>query len=86
MTWDLKELRSQPQNEADPLHECATCRHKERVYVKTPDGRQYAAIWRCRVLTEKTRDEVLVQPHENCYEHRSLSDHWEKSDDLALVR
>jgi hypothetical protein len=64
-------------NEA--LHECAGCRHKERVYLMSPDGRRSAAVWRCRPLSQKTHQEVLVQPHENCFEHRSLTDHWELS-------
>ncbi len=60
-------------------HECAGCRHKERVYLMSPDGRRTAAVWRCRPLSQKTQNEVLVQPHENCFEHRSLTDHWEPS-------
>lgn len=58
-------------------HECASCRHKERVYLTSPDGRRSAAVWRCRPLSQKTQGEVLVQPHENCFEHRSLTDYWE---------
>ncbi len=69
----------------EELHECASCRHKDRVYVTSPSGTQTAAVWRCRMLSQKTRSEVLVQPHENCFEHRSLSDHWEKTT-LPLVR
>jgi hypothetical protein len=67
------------------LHECASCRHKERVYITTPSGRQTAAVWRCRTLSQKTQREVLVQPHENCYEHRSLSDYWE-AEETGLIR
>lgn len=85
MNWDLKVLQIETAQGDEPKHECATCRHKDRVYVKTPNGKQHAALWRCRVLSQKTHNEVLVQPHENCYDHRSLSDHWEESD-LALVR
>ena len=85
MDWDLKQLRAHGEDAAAPIHECATCRHKNRVYIKTPDGKQFAAVWRCGVMSQKTREEVLVQPHENCYEHRSLTDYWEESD-LALVR
>ncbi len=70
---------------AEALHECASCHHKERVYLTSPNGRQNAAVWRCRMLSQKTRSEVLVQPHENCFEHRSLSDYWEKTT-LPLVR
>ena len=66
-------------------HECATCRHKDRVYLSAPTGTQTAAVWRCRILSQKTSEEVLVQPHENCFEHRSLTDHWEESS-LTLVR
>ncbi len=66
-------------------HECATCRHKNRVYLNAPSGTQTAAVWRCGLLSQKTQREVLVQPHENCFEHRSLTDHWEESS-LALVR
>lgn len=66
-------------------HECATCRHKDRVYLTSPDGTRSAAVWRCKVLSQKTGEEVLVQPHENCYEHRSLTDHWQETS-LALVR
>lgn len=61
----------------DAPHECASCRHKERVYLTSPDGRRTAAVWRCRTLSQKTQQEVLVQPRENCFEHRSLTDHWE---------
>lgn len=85
MDWDLKQLRMHGGNAEGPLHECASCRHKDRVYVKTPDGKQFAALWRCGVMSQKRKEEVLVQPHENCYEHRSLSDYWEESE-LALVR
>ena len=67
------------------LHECAACRHKERVYLTSPDGRRTAAVWRCRTLSQKTQAEVLVQPHENCYEHRSLTDYWQPTERL-LVR
>ena len=66
-------------------HECAACRHKERVYLTSPDGRQTAAVWRCRTLSQKTQAEVLVQPHENCFEHRSLTDYWEPTE-RKLVR
>ncbi len=66
-------------------HECATCRHKTRVYLTSPSGTQTAAVWRCRLLSQKTGEEVLVQPHEDCWTHRSLTDHWEESR-LALVR
>jgi hypothetical protein len=85
MDWDLKQLRADGTLAENPIHECATCALKDRVYVKTPNGKQFAALWRCGVLSQKTKEEVLVQPHENCYDHRSLSDYWEKSD-LALVR
>ena len=67
------------------LHECATCRHKSRVYLSAPTGTQTAAVWRCGKLSQKTQREVIVQPHENCFEHRSLSDYWEQTD-LVLVR
>jgi len=60
-------------------HECATCRHKDRVYLSAPTGTQTAAVWRCRILSQKTSEEVLVQPHENCFEHRSLTDYWEET-------
>ena len=63
--------------EKNDRHECAACRHKERVYLMSPDGRRSAAVWRCRPLSQKTQREVLVQPHEDCFEHRSLTDHWE---------
>ena len=58
-------------------HECATCRHKERVYLTSPDGKRTAAVWRCRTLSQKTQKEVLVQPQENCFAHRSLTDYWQ---------
>ncbi|MBV9849053.1 MAG: hypothetical protein JO250_05115 [Armatimonadetes bacterium] len=67
------------------LHECAACRHKERVYLTAPNGTQTAAVWRCRTLSQKTQNEVLVQPHENCYQHRSLTDYWEPTQ-RELVR
>ena len=73
------------ENTNEALHECATCRHKSRVYLSAPTGTQTAAVWRCGKLSQKTRREVIVQPHENCFEHRSLSDYWEQTD-LALVR
>lgn len=85
MDWDLKSLKMENGQQGEPAHECASCRLKERVYVKTPNGKQHAAIWRCRVLSQLTREEVLVQPHENCFDHGSLSDYWEESE-LALVR
>ena len=71
--------------DAEILHECASCRHKDRVYLTAPSGTQTAAVWRCKVLSQKTREEVLVQPHENCFEHRSLTDHWQETS-LELVR
>jgi len=83
MTLELLERSVRP---TEPkLHECATCRHKDRVYLSAPTGTQTAAVWRCRTLSQKTGDEVLVQPHENCFEHRSLSDHWEETS-LAIYR
>ena len=71
--------------DAETLHECASCRHKDRVYLTAPSGTQTAAVWRCKVLSQKTHEEVLVQPHENCFEHRSLTDHWQETS-LELVR
>ena len=86
----MTELLERParQTEEDKpttLHECASCRHKNRVYLSAPTGTQTAAVWRCGLLSQKTRREVIVQPHENCFEHRSLSDYWEQTD-LPLVR
>ncbi len=73
------------ENITEALHECATCRHKSRVYLSAPTGTQTAAVWRCGKLSQKTQREVIVQPRENCFEHRSLSDYWEQTD-LVLVR
>jgi hypothetical protein len=84
MTLKLLE-RPESRPTAEIQHECATCGHKKRVYLSAPTGQQTAAVWRCGLLSQKTQREVLVQPHENCFEHRSLSDHWEKSS-LELVR
>jgi hypothetical protein len=78
MTLELLERpATKVADDPDAPHECADCRHKERVYLVSPDGLRTAAVWRCRPLSQKTQREVLVQPHENCFEHRSLSDHWE---------
>lgn len=86
MTLELIERpENRPGYSEEALHECATCRHKNRVYLSAPTGTQTAAVWRCGLLSQKTRREVLVQPHENCFEHRSLSDYWEQTD-LPLVR
>ncbi len=81
----LEEPRPATRTDAKALHECASCRHKDRVYVTSPSGTQTAAVWRCRMLSQKTQAEVLVQPHENCFEHRSLSDYWAQTT-LTLVR
>ncbi len=93
MTLELTERpASRPENSSEEvnsskevLHECATCLHKSRVYLSAPTGTQTAAVWRCGKLSQKTQREVIVQPHENCFEHRSLSDYWEQTD-LVLVR
>ena len=87
MTLELIErpTRQIEEDQTETLHECASCRHKNRVYLSAPSGTQTAAVWRCGLLSQKTRREVIVQPHENCFEHRSLSDYWEQTD-LALVR
>ena len=61
-------------------HQCVTCAQKERVYVVAPNGRQTAGLWRCRILSQKTREEVVVQPEEDCFVHRSLTDYWQPSD------
>ena len=79
------ELLERPTPAIEAQHECATCRHKNRAYLTSPSGTQTAAVWRCGLLSQKTQSEVIVQAHENCFEHRSLTDHWEKSS-LALVR
>ena len=79
------ELLERPTPAAEAQHECATCRHKDRVYLTSPSGTQTAAVWRCGLLSQKTQSEVLVQPHENCFEHRSLTDYWEESS-LPYVR
>ena len=79
------ELLERPTPAIEAQHECATCRHKNRVYLTSPSGTQTAAVWRCGLLSQKTQSEVIVQAHENCFEHRSLTDHWEKSS-LALIR
>lgn len=84
MTLELLE-RPQSRQNTEILHECASCRHKNRVYLSAPTGAQTAAVWRCGLLSQKTGQEVLVQPHENCFEHRSLTDHWEETS-LDLVR
>ena len=78
-------LLERPTAHIETRHECASCGHKNRVYLTSPSGVQTAAVWRCGLLSQKTREEVLVQPHENCFEHRSLSDHWQPTR-LALVR
>ena len=78
MTLELLE-RPAVGSKINILHECATCRHKDRVYLSAPTGTKTAAVWRCRMLSQKTSEEVLVQPHENCFDHRSLSDHWEET-------
>ena len=87
MTTELLErpVRQDDIDQAEVLHECASCRHKNRVYLSAPTGTQTAAVWRCGLLSQKTRREVIVQPHENCFEHRSLSDYWEQTD-LPLIR
>ena len=88
MTLELLERpagRTEPEFNKTETHECASCRHKSRVYLTSPSGEQTAAVWRCGLLSQKTQREVIVQPHENCYEHRSLSDYWEQTN-LALVR
>lgn len=82
MTLELLE-RTAPA--AETQHECATCDHKNRVYLTSPSGKQTAAVWRCGLLSQKTQKEVIVQPHENCFEHRSLTDYWEESS-LPYVR
>ena len=81
----LERPTSDTKSENEALHECASCRHKDRVYLTSPSDTQTAAVWRCKVLSQKTHEEVLVQPHENCFEHRSLTDHWQETS-LALVR
>lgn len=82
---DQTEEDQTEEGQTKTLHECASCRHKTRVYLSAPTGTQTAAVWRCGLLSQKTRREVIVQPHENCFEHRSLSDYWEQTD-LPLVR
>ena len=52
MEWDLKQLKMQD-DKVETLHECATCSHKDRIYITTPNGRQFAAVWRCKVLSQK---------------------------------
>ena len=84
MTLELLERPALGTN-TSTQHECATCRHKDRVYLSAPTGTQTAAVWRCRILSQKTGEEVLVQPHENCFEHRSLTDHWEETS-MAIYR
>jgi len=84
------ELQERPAGQTETtnekvLHECASCRHKNRVYLSAPNSTQTAAVWRCGLLSQKTRREVIVQPHENCFEHRSLTDYWEQTE-LNLVR
>ncbi len=83
MTLVLETLPNTPA--ATETHQCVTCGQKERVYVVAPNGRQTAGIWRCRVLSQKTRREVIVQPEEDCFVHRSLSDYWQPTD-KALTR
>lgn len=61
-------------------HQCVTCSQKERVYLVAPNGRQTAGVWRCRILSQKTREEVIVQPEEDCFLHRSLTDYWQPTD------
>ena len=84
-TIELKAKTEDVPSREEALHECASCRHKSRVYLSAPTGTQTAAVWRCGLLSQKTQREVIVQPHENCFEHRSLSDYWEQTD-LVLVR
>ena len=82
------ELLERPQSLSETYttpHECATCANKARIYQSSPNGKQIAAVWRCGVLSQKTATEVLVQPHEDCFTHRSLSDYWQEAEE-ALVR
>lgn len=77
-------LLETPQNTSSDTqaHQCVSCDQKERVYVVAPNGRQTAGIWRCRVLSQKKREEVIVQPEEDCFVHRSLSDYWQPTDKI----
>lgn len=85
MTLELLERPQSLSQIENPPHECATCLNKSRIYQSSPDGRQIAAVWRCGVLSQKTATEVLVQPHEDCFTHRSLTDYWEQAQE-SLVR
>lgn len=49
-----------PADDFSPAHDCASCARKERVYLTSPNGRQTAAVWRCRQLSQKTHSEVIV--------------------------
>jgi len=76
-------LETPPNSSAETqTHQCVTCGQKERVFVVAPNGRQTAGIWRCRILSQKTRSEVIVQPEEDCFVHRSLTDYWQPSEKI----
>ncbi len=77
----MLETQPSPTVETD-VHQCVSCAQKERVYVVAPNGRQTAGIWRCRILSQKTRSEVVVQPEEDCFVHRSLTDYWQPSEKI----
>ena len=85
MTLELLERPQSLSETHNTLHECATCSHKSRIYQSSPNGKQIAAVWRCGLLSQKTATEVLVQPHEGCFTHRSLTDYWQPAEE-ALVR
>ncbi len=69
-----------PRSAETEMHQCVSCGQKERVFVVAPNGRQTAGMWRCRILSQKTRNEVIVQPEEDCFIHRSLTDYWHPTD------
>ncbi len=77
----MQEISPNPFAETQ-THQCVTCAQKERVFVVAPNGRQTAGLWRCRVLSQKTRNEVVVQPEEDCFVHRSLTDYWQRTEQI----
>jgi hypothetical protein len=82
---DLLDIGILPAGSERQGHICATCSHKQRVLVSTPDGKKFAAVWRCWELTQRFHKEILVEPTGSCFDSNSMTDFWSLTDQTGLV-
>jgi hypothetical protein len=72
-------------DEESPEHVCATCKHKQRIFLSASGGNKIAAVWNCRQLSKRQFHPVRIEPLGSCFEANSRVDYWTLTEDTELV-